>query len=679
MKNTLVFTHFARAIAGIFVMLACQASVQAAPAASAAQIPVQDFFRLPSAKSPRLSPSGKKLALLIPTENGRFALAVADISNPTRFVGIARFDDADVDSFGWINDDRLWFDAIDFQAEGGDQLGNGLFAVNADGSNYLKLISRRTDRKLGFGVDSNVLPGNRNAFMGIPNDGSDDVYVQHYEWVAEDVPPDTKLMRLNSKTRDLKSLIPVGSPDGVNTWLLDRNREARVAISGDRKNKVMVHWRDPATNQWKQLTSYDSIDPQVNSFTPIAVDTDGKLLITAIDPATKQGARTSAVFRYDPETGKVSDKPLVSVKGYDFDGHVQFDPDSKKLIGITYESDAQGAIWFDPALKADQEAVDKLLPGTVNTLSCNRCSGARHLVVHAYSDRQSPVYFLYERASGKLTLIAASRPWLDSAKMAEQDFVRIKARDGMEFPALITRPQGKGPFPTVVYVHGGPYVRGEEWGFKSDTQFLASRGYLVIQPEYRGSTGYGDTLFRAGWKQWGLKMQDDITDATKWAIDQGLADPKRIAIAGASYGGYATMMGLVKEPELYKAGINWVGVTDIGLMYEIGWGDFMGGKWMRYGMPRMIGDQTKDAEQLRATSPLKQAARIKQPVLMAYGVEDTRVPLPHGTKMRDALKATGNTNVEWVAYEGEGHGWMLLKNKVDFWTRVENFLGKNVK
>ena len=139
------------------------------------------------------------------------------------------------------------------------------------------------------------------------------------------------------------------------------------------------------------------------------------------------------------------------------------------------------------------------------------------------------------------------------------------------------------------------------------------------------------------------------------------------------------MMGLAKEPELYRAGINWVGVTDIGLMYDIGWSDFMGDKWMSFGMPKMIGDPTKDAAQLNATSPLKQAARIKQPVLMAYGELDYRVPMPHGTKMRDALKDAGNTNVEWVVYEGEGHGWMLLKNNIDFWTRVEKFLNANLK
>jgi dipeptidyl aminopeptidase/acylaminoacyl peptidase len=368
--------------------------------------------------------------------------------------------------------------------------------------------------------------------------------------------------------------------------------------------------------------------------------------------------------------------------GFDFTGGLVFDSGTRQLLGVRYMQETDGVHWFDQNLRAIQETVDKLLPATNNDLSCSRCSAARHLVVTASSDIQSPVYFLFDRQSGKLALLGASRPWLSSTAMAGvQDFHRVKVRDGLEIPVYVTRPKGKGPFPTVVLVHGGPFVRGVEWGFSHENQFLASRGYMVIEPEFRGSTGYGSKLFKAGWKQWGLAMQDDITDATRWAIAQGLADPNRIAIAGASYGGYATMMGLLREPGLYKAGINWVGVTDIELMYSIGWSDFMDADnpWVRFGMPRMIGDSAKDAEQLTATSPLKQAHRIKQPVLLAYGEEDYRVPLPHGTKMRDALISAGNKSVEWVQYEGEGHGWMLEKNDVDFWSRVERFLARHLK
>lgn len=648
------------------------------PAGAAAPIPLQDFFRLPAATAPVLSPNGQKLALLIPSDNGRFALAVADVSNPARFVGIARFDDADVSSFGWINDGRLWFDATDHQSVVADQIYNGLFAVNADGSAFATLIERQYVRRAGK-VNRGVLTSERHRFLQTLNDGSDDVLIQRFELASQDAAPDVGLVRMNSRTLETRNITPVNTPSGVATWIIDPSGQPRAVIAANHRTEASVHWRNPASGDWIKLNTFDVVEPGPSAYTPVAADFDGQLYVTGIDPATASGVKTSALFRLAPPDAKLPAQPLLTLKGYDFEGRVLFDQATRKAVGISYLSDAAGTVWFDPTLRADQEAIDKQLVGTVNTFTCAPCSTARHLVVRAYSDRQSPVYFLYERASRKLQLIAASRPWLDSAKMAEQDFVRIKARDGLEFPVLVTRPQGKGPWPTVVLVHGGPYLRGEQWGFASDTQFLAARGYLVIQPEFRGSQGYGDTLFKAGWRQWGLAMQDDITDATRWAIAQGMADPKRIAIAGGSYGGYATMMGLLKEPELYRAGINWVGVTDINLMYDIGWSDFMGNKWMRFGMPKMIGDPAKDAAQLRTTSPLQQAARIRQPVLMAYGEKDVRVPLPHGTKMRDALLSSGNKQIEWVEYEGEGHGWMLMKNTVDFWSRVERFLDKNLK
>lgn len=229
----------------------------------------------------------------------------------------------------------------------------------------------------------------------------------------------------------------------------------------------------------------------------------------------------------------------------------------------------------------------------------------------------------------------------------------------------------------IVLVHGGPYVRGGEWQWDGDSQFLASRGYVVIEPEYRGSTGFGYKHFRAGWKQWGLAMQDDVADATTWAIKQGFADEKRICIAGASYGGYAAMMGLVRYPQLYKCGVNWAGATDIDLLYSARWSDFSD-LWKEYGMPTLVGDREKDSAQFLATSPVRQASKITQPVLMAYGDEDRRIPIVHGNNLRSALEKH-NKSVEWIVYSGEGHGWMLESNNVDFWTRVEKFLSTNLK
>ena len=199
----------------------------------------------------------------------------------------------------------------------------------------------------------------------------------------------------------------------------------------------------------------------------------------------------------------------------------------------------------------------------------------------------------------------------------------------------------------------------------------------MIEPEFRGSNGYGQALFRAGWKQWGGAMQDALADALKWAVGQGWVDGARVCIAGASYGGYATLLGLVRHPDLYRCGIAWAAVTDPRLLYSSDWND-TSDEAKQFGLPAMLGDPVSDAAMLAAASPLAQAERIKAPLLLAFGGEDRRVPLEHGTRMRDALTAAGHPP-EWVLYPDEGHGWLKLENRYDFARRMEAFLDRNLK
>lgn len=644
------------------------------PSTSPANIPVVDFFKQPALQAPSLSPSGKKIAVIIGTNSGRKGLAVADIATPTKFLGVAQFEDADIRSFAWVNDNRLVFDAVDFQAGLGEQLGSGLYAVNADGTDFLWLIERTGNYRVMGNPSKRPLP-NRHKLFAVLDDGTDDVVVQRYNFLDNQRVPGSTLLKLNTKTLELKTMIS-SVPEAAQSWVLDRNGVPRALLASDGKSGIKVQMRTGNSNEWTTISQSDQFDSSAASFEPFAFDYDDQLWVKA---RLNNPEKTTALFRYDTKTNAIESKPLFSLKGFDFEGSLIFDGKSRKVLGINYTSDAPGTVWFDESLKRIQEEIDKQLPNTINEISCKRCASAQHFVVRVSSDRQSPMFFLADRSTLKLQLIGAERPWLDSALTAEVDFVRIPSRDGMEIPTYITKPKGKGPFPTVVLIHGGPHVRGSVWGFNPETQFLASRGYLVVEPEFRGSLGYGETWFRAGWRQWGLKMQDDMTDAAKWAVSKGLADANRVAIAGGSYGGYAAMMGLVKEPSLFKAGLNFVGVTDIELLYTIGWSDTAGSTWERFGMPKLIGDREKDIEQFRKTSPLLLAHQIKQPVFMAYGEDDLRVPLPHGTKLRDALIKSGNTQVEWNQYANEGHGFLLEKNKVDFYSRMEKFLAKHLK
>src|SRR5258707_1647014 len=221
--------------------------------------------------------------------------------------------------------------------------------------------------------------------------------------------------------------------------------------------------------------------------------------------------------------------------------------------------------------------------------------------------------------------------------------VAYKPGVDLEVPGSCTVPRGGSgkSRPMGVMVHGGPWVPGDDGTYNPEVQFLTSRGYAVLQPNFRGTTRYGWKHFSSSFKQWGLTMQDDITDGVKWAIAEGIADPKRICIYGASYGGYATMMGLAKTPELFKCGINYVGVTDLNLFATATWSDFAYSEFLKYGMKDMVGDLTGDTARLKTTSPVEMADRITAPVMMAYGSSDGRVVPEHGTRMKGALARHG--------------------------------------
>jgi dipeptidyl aminopeptidase/acylaminoacyl peptidase len=263
--------------------------------------------------------------------------------------------------------------------------------------------------------------------------------------------------------------------------------------------------------------------------------------------------------------------------------------------------------------------------------------------------------------------------------MPSRTFVRYTARDGLPIPAYLTLPRGREAksLPLVVLVHGGPYIRGATWTWDDEPAFLAGLGYAVLQPEFRGSSGWGSRHFHAGWKQWGLAMQDDLVDGIDWLAGRGTIDPKRVCIMGASYGGYATMMGLARDAERYRCGINLMGVTDVNLTFTAAWSDIVHSDFMNHGTAHaMIGDPDRDAAQFARTSPIHHAAKVKAPVLMAYGGSDIRVPVDHGTRMRNALRSHG-AHVEWIEFPEEGHGFRVEANRLELYARIAKFLAEH--
>lgn len=652
----------------ILLPAAASTSAHAAvPVPAAAAIPAADFFANAALSGAVLSPDGRHVAVLVSAKHGRVQLYTVDLPG-MQVKALTSFEDADISSIAWVNEQRIVYSVMDRNIAQGDiQYGPGLYAINIDGSGYRQLASNTYSRTSTRGA-RDMLGWNTRLLSASGEHGTDDVYVTQAQFSTTGIASQA-LLRLNTVTGISKVAATVADAQG---WMLDQKGEVRIALTIN-DNKRTLLYREQAGAPWRKLRESDVYLAAPGDFSPAFFDAKGNFYVHA----SYQGAE--AVYRYDLATGTILGAPLANTPGYDFSGIPVQGAD--KLLGMRFETDAAGTVWFDKTLDGVQAKVDALLPATVNIVSVAKRSETPFVLVTASSDVQPATVLIFNTETGQLMPVGSSHPAIDPLQMSRKTLVRYQARDGLTIPAYLTLPKGHAGknLPMVVMVHGGPWVRGGHWDWNRETQFLASRGYAVLEPDYRGSTGYGAAHYKAGWKQWGLKMQDDIADGARWAIAKGYADPQRICIAGASYGGYSTLMGLLNDPELFKCGISWVGVTDINMMRDGHWsGDSdLADSYKKSGMKDMVGDAVLDAAQLQATSPLQQAARIKQPLLLGYGGADRRVPASQGRLFYQAVSKT-NPHVEWVLYSEEGHGWALQKNNVDFWTRAEKLLARSI-
>lgn len=642
-------------LASLFICGATSAAEPAAP------LPVGAFFAPPAFSGAVPSPDGKNIALLVRGPDGNTVVAnMPAAGGPVRI--LAGVKGMDAEDIHWVNNRRLVFSAYVQDAEEGTRAhGPGLHAVNIDGSKHIQLVAH----EWRIQTHDAALPPNTHYLGSVHDDASSDVYVVRYSVFHEEF-QGYALFRLNTETANLTQ---VAVPQGITGVLIDAGGVPRVATRRqDGKTHMLYH--DPASGAWRELMAHD--DTSLRAATPALVTRSGELYVRS-----RNGRDTAGLYRVDTQTGALDPEPMVGFKNFDFNGAVILAPDHERILGVRYETSEGMTTWVDDGMKTLQGRVDALLPSTINELHLAADATADAIVVRSYSDTEPGFWQVYHVGSGKLTPLGTRMPQINPLQMGETTFVHVRARDGRDIPTYLTLPKGDHKnLPLVVLVHGGPWVRGVHFGWDPQVQFLASRGYAVLQPEFRGSEGYGYAHFMAGWKQWGQAMQDDVADATRWAIGQGTADAKRICIAGASYGGYATLMGLARNPELFRCGVDWVGVTDIDLLYDQRFTSTSQDA-KTYTLPVLIGDLEKDAAMLQANSPLHNVARITQPLLLAYGGRDRVVPIEHGKTFYAAVKAT-NPHVEWIEYAEEGHGWRYEHDQIDFWGRVDKFLAENL-
>ncbi|MBV8035173.1 alpha/beta fold hydrolase [Roseateles sp.] len=645
--------------------------------AQAPRLPIEAFVQPPMFSEPRMSPDLSKIAVLVNRPGERTQLAMVDLSdnNSTRMV--AAVSTRDVVSAHWMTPTRLVFHVGQTNQLRDEPITNGLWLLDVPSGEVRQLIDDQFNQRPGRSDSPIKREGDRLlpwewSVVRVLDDGSEDVMVQRIQWDATGEIDNFVLARLNTRTGKLR-LETENVPARVRHWSVDRNGKAYACITYDGPN-FGVHLFDQDTKSWKRwLTGRRNIDEWPF---PLARLTGGDLLVSAYDKGSPND--NIRVVRRLKTTELGGGDTLISIPGYDWDGAAILDPKSNRLLGLTYEADAADTAWFDRDMKALQGEIDKKLPNTINRIQCNDCRNDNRMLVLARSDRQPEVVYLYDRNDASLKILFRSQPTINPADMAPREVLRITARDGLSIPIQLTKPLGaSGPRPAVVLVHGGPSTRGNHWFWEGQAQLLANRGYLVIEPEFRGSTGYGAPHENRGRKQWGQAMQADLADAAKWAVEKGLADPKRICIAGASYGGYATLMGLIRDPDIFACGFQWAGVTGLEFLYSRS-GTDIGDLYKSYDLPLLVGDPVSDAKMLADNSPINLAAKLKRPLLMAYGVEDTRVAIGQGLGMKKALEAAGYQGLEWIVYPNEGHGWRSLETNVDFWGRVERFLERHI-
>ncbi|PTT79166.1 S9 family peptidase [Pelomonas sp. HMWF004] len=643
--------------------------------AHAAPPPIDVFFSDPDIGEAVLSPSGKRVALTSAKGAKRVGLVVMDLTPGGKISRVVQSAGSDVVQVRWVNEDRLVFSLTDLgEASGSHRKAPGLFAVNADGSRMRMLVRQTSNVITTDGTHPDGLSWNHRLMMiPEPPAGETNDRVLLAEMGAVQGAYAESPVWINVNTGATRAYT-AAAPSNSYRWVVNDRGDVRATLTLH-KDRTQAHWLPPGQTEWVKLYDTTALE---QPFEIEGVADDGALYVSHVP----KGGSQRVLTRYDAKTKTPMEPPMVRAPGFDFNGTLI--KEGGTVLGVRTTADSEATVWLYERMKQFQAQVDKLMPGKLNRINCRRCGQPDMVaIVNSYNDRDPGKLWLYQarpaEGDSRWRALGRIREAVLPEQMAGLDLQTIKARDGRELPVWVTRPDNaKGPLPAVVLVHGGPWARGVVWQWNGWAQYLASRGYVVIEPEFRGSTGYGDEHFRAGWKQWGQAMQDDVTDALRWAQQAGLASDKA-CIMGASYGGYATLMGLAKDPDLYRCGVAWVAVSDIDLYVSGNWWvrDDISSWGREFQLRDLVGDPTQDAAMLAANSPIKVAARIKAPLLLAHGREDMRVPLAHGTRMRDALAAAGRPP-EWVVYDGEAHGFTKPENRLDFARRVETFLAKHL-
>ncbi len=597
------------------------------------KLPMEDFFKNPVSVGFSMSPDGNYLAYAAPWENRLNVFVVPTSGGEPKRITSSK--DRSIADYAWKDDKILYL-----KDNAGDE-NYHIYAASPDGE------SQDVDLTPYSGVRAvyiDMLKGNKNEILTMMNKNDPKLF---------------DIYRLNISTGE--SVMVAQNPGNISGWLTDNNGKVRMAGITDGIETTILY-REKEEDEFKPLISTKAGE----SLSPFMFSKDNN----SIYAASNIGRDTAAIVKMDLKT--LAQEVIYERNDVDVTNIIP-NPSTREILAAIYITDKQKTEYFNKDFEAIiKKASDKI--GEGSNISVHDISeDMTKFILYSGSDKNPGSYYYYNSTSDKLDPLGNIMPWIDASKMAEMKPISYKSRDGLTIHGYLTLPANKTPekLPVVVNPHGGPWAR-DVWGYNPEAQFLANRGYAVLQINFRGSTGYGKKFVDAGNKQWGLKMQDDITDGVQWLIKQGIADPKRVGIYGASYGGYATLAGITFTPDLYAAAVDYVGVSNMFTFLNSIPSYWESQRRMLY---ERVGDPIKDKELLTKVSPVFHADKIKTPLFVAQGANDPRVNKAESDQIVDALKKRG-VKVEYMVKENEGHGFSNQENQFDFYKAMEEFFAK---
>jgi dipeptidyl aminopeptidase/acylaminoacyl peptidase len=599
-------------------------------------IPLRHFFRNPERTGYQISPSGESIAFLRPYEN-RLNIWVQPVSGgeARRITGVT---ERDITSYFWKTDRHILF----FQDNDGDE---NFHAFSADpNGDQIRDLTPLPEVQVRLVDDLHDHPSEIIVALNQRNREIFDAY------------------RLNVETGELVCVAE--NPGTIDHWVTDHDGHIRAATTTDGVNTSLLY-RASSEHTWTTVlitTFRESFSPQFFTF-------DNRRLYGV----SNLGRDKLAAIELDLDTGReahvLAENSQVDISA------LSYSRKRKVLTHATFTAWKTERIFFDQETEELYQELGQRLPGyEIAVTSTN--DDETVFVVRTFNDRSLGAFYLYDSSARELNKLADLAPWLPEDQLSKMKPIEYEARDGLTIHGYLTLPEGREPkgLPVVIHPHGGPWHR-DSWTFIPAVQFLANRGFAVMQMNFRSSTGYGRKFWEAGFKEWGGKMQDDITDGALWLIQQGIADPGRVAIYGASYGGYAVLEGLVKTPDLYAAGVDYVGVSNLFTFLKT-----IPPYWTPYleMMYEMVGHPERDKDWFQQHSPALNAEKIRKPLLVAQGAKDPRVNINESNQIVDALKKRG-VEVVYIVKENEGHGFQNEENRFDFYEAMERFLNAHLR